>query len=275
MRVGKQPDEQLLGALRAEGLDTVEGAFAYAAGEELVKPDLGNRSRTRLFLTDQTGKRHELYLKRYGSEKLRERLRRWWTYGPRRSPAAVEMDNIETLHSAALTNMRAVICGEHRGVLGFRRSYVIVTAATGMKLEECISGFLDRNAENPAAPEELAAALGRLLRNLHATGCVHRDLYAAHIFLQESGEGIALSLIDLGRVFAPRWRRRRWRIKDLAQLKYSMPRRRWTHEYWDLFLRSYLESCDDNVLRLWNRAISRKVAMMRFRHRRKIKVGES
>ncbi len=268
-------DEQLLGALRAERLDSVEGVFAYTAGEDLVKPDLGNRSRTRLFLTDRTGKRHELYLKRYGPEKLRERLRRWWTYGSRRSPAAIEMDNIETLHAAALTNMQAVICGEQRGILGFKRSYVLVTAAAGLKLEECICELLDRNAENPDALQELTVALGRLLRNLHATECVHRDLYTAHIFLEESGEGIALSLIDLGRVFAPKWRHRRWRIKDLAQLKYSMPRRRWTEKCWNLFMRTYLGDCDDKVLRRWNRAISRKVALMRFRHRKRTKANES
>ena len=68
-------NEALLEALRRERLDTTEGAFAYAGGEDMNKPDLGHRRRTRISLADGTGRTHELYLKRYGPEKLSEKLK--------------------------------------------------------------------------------------------------------------------------------------------------------------------------------------------------------
>lgn len=58
-----------------------------------------------------------------------------------------------------------------------------------------------------------------LVRRLHAAGLVFRDLYANH--LQVSGTAVVL--LDVERVFRPRWRRRRWLVKDLAGLLASVP----------------------------------------------------
>ena len=59
-------DADLRQAVEAAGLGTTQGAFAYAGGQELAKPNLRARRRTRLTLTDSQGRTHELYLKRYG-----------------------------------------------------------------------------------------------------------------------------------------------------------------------------------------------------------------
>jgi len=268
VRVGTNVSPELLDALRREGLDSVEGAFAYSGGQDLLKAGLGHRRRTRLKITDKTGREHELYLKRYEREGLWARLRRWWTYGLRTSPAGVEFDNIEALQAAGVPTMQAVICGQQWGCLDARRSYLIVTAVPGRKLEQCMAEFLDRNAENPEAIRGFTVALGRLVARLHAAGYVHRDLYSAHVFLDERHGSTELYLIDLARVFAPRFRRMRWWIKDLAQVKYSMPQRRWVEGYWGLFLREYLGRDGDWAAQAVNRRIDRKVALMRFRRRR-------
>jgi hypothetical protein len=100
---------------------------------------------------------------------------------------------------------------------------------------------------------------------------VHRDLYASHIFADRRGGRTDLYLIDLARVFRPRWRLRRWRVKDLAQLKYSMPQT-WTAACWDEFLGQYLRrlSIDaDRRQACWQRAIDRKVARMKDRSSRR------
>src|SRR6185436_18432553 len=66
----------------------------------------------------------------------------------------------------------------------------------------------------------------------HGQGFVHRDLYLSHGFLdpvvieteeQGSPREPAFSLIDLQRVFKPKWYCRRWVIKDLAALNISTP----------------------------------------------------
>jgi hypothetical protein len=75
-----------------------------------------------------------------------------------------------------------------------------------------------------------------LLRQLHAAGWVFRDMYWNHVFLEpgeashaDSGAGREqaqtnrLWLIDVERAFRPRFRRRRWIVKDLAGLLSSTP----------------------------------------------------
>ncbi|MCK4601952.1 MAG: hypothetical protein KAU28_05770, partial [Phycisphaerae bacterium] len=137
MSVAGEVDNALLNALRREGLDTLERAFAYRGGEDLSKANLGHRRRTRLKLADENGRIHELYLKRYGRESLMGRLRRWVTYGRRCSPANVEFENIRAIRQFATWTMEAVMFGEEHGLLGPKRSYIVVTAVPGEALERC------------------------------------------------------------------------------------------------------------------------------------------
>jgi len=259
-----QLDPNLAGALRQAGLDSVDGAFAWQGGTDLDKPGLGSRRRTRLDLTGDDGATHELYLKRYGREPLNQRIRRLLTYG-RRSPARVEFDNVRAAGAAGVPTMGAVACGEQMGLLTARRSFVIVTAVPGDALERCGEAYL---AGDPARGGALAEALGDLVGAFHAGGWVHRDLYAAHIFLHEVPDAPDLYLIDLARVFAPRWRRFSWRVKDLAQLKYSMPPA-WVDAHWGAFRSRYVAHVPAAGDSRTARAVDRKVAEMRRRDARR------
>lgn len=62
-----------------------------------------------------------------------------------------------------------------------------------------------------------------LVRRLHARGWVHRDLNCAHLFAVDLVGGGEPSLIDVERVMQPKWRWRRWVVKDLASLLASCP----------------------------------------------------
>lgn len=261
-----QGDADLARALAEAGLDSVEGAFAWQGGADLDKPGLGVRRRTRLALTDATGCQHELYLKRYGRQSLGQRVRHLLTYG-RRSPGRTEFDNVRAAAGAGVTAMCAVACGDRMGLLTARRSFVIVTAVPGDAVERCGEAFL---AGGAGCGGELADKLADLVSTLHAAGWVHRDLYAAHVFLHEGPGGAELFLIDLARMFAPRWRRFRWRVKDLAQLKYSMPPS-WVAEHWDAFLRRYLSDAPAGRARRYARAVDRKVLEMHRRDDRRQK----
>jgi len=254
----------LAGALGEAHLDCVEGAFAWQGGTDLDKPGLGVRRRTRLFLTDAAGREHGLYLKRYGREPLGQRIRRLVTYG-RRSPARVESDNIRAAGEAGVPTMRAVAWGEQMGLLSARRSYLIVTAVPGDALERCAGAYLAGGAGRGAA---LAETLADLVRTFHQAGWVHRDLYASHVFLHEAPDGAELYLIDLARMFAPRRRRFRWRVKDLAQLKYSMPPD-WVAEHWPAFWTRYVAGSTSAQAETCARAVDRKVDRMRRRDARR------
>lgn len=265
--VRANPEEAAL--LKREGLDTVAGAFAHAGSEELSKPDLGVRRRIRLRLTDHAGRDVTWYLKRYDPEPWRVRLAKRLTRRRPDSPARREALNIGMLAAAGLPTMRALAMGEELDALGPRRSYLVVSAVPGEALERCFDGFLDRSAGDEAAMEAFNAALVELACKLHSAGLVHRDFYTSHIFLDETPGGPRLYVIDLARVFAPRRRWFRWRVKDLAQLKYSMPAR-WVRPHWEPFLAAYLARMGVSAAAgRWAAAIERKVVSMRRRQRRR------
>lgn len=253
--------EALREALEREGLLSVGGAFAYAGGQDLTKPGLGHRQRWRIVLTDSAGRRRELFMKRYGREPLLWRARRRWTYGRKRSPAGVELDNIVAAAAAGVPTIAEAACGAEVDRWGVRRSFIILAAVPGEALEQCAEGFLARRAGEAEQVAEFTRRLAHLVRRLHGAGFVHRDLYNCHVFLHELPDDYELRLIDLARAFRPRWRRFRWRVKDLAQLKYSMPAE-WARAQWQLFLRQYLPEADASALRRWGRAIDRKVAFI-------------
>jgi len=260
--------EALPPALRAKGLDTIDGAFAYQGGEDLVKTHLGTRRRTRVHVTDAEGRTRPLYLKRYGPERWAARLRRRWTYGRWCSPAAVELANIRAARQAGLPTMQEVLFAEEPVSLSRGgRSFLIVTAVPGDALERSLEGFLARHEADDAAAR-LTRRLADCVRKLHAAGYAHRDLYSSHIFLHEHQGDLELYLIDLARMFSPRWRRFRWRVKDLAQIKHSMPAA-WVAGHWEAFLSAYCKGGDRAAIRRYNRAIDRKAAAIRRHSLRK------
>jgi tRNA A-37 threonylcarbamoyl transferase component Bud32 len=258
-------DALLQAALGQAGLCSVEGAFGYAGGEDLSKPNLGIRRRTRLTLTDSAGNVRELYLKRYGRPGLGARLPACLRRGGRWSSACAEFDAICAARAAGVPTMEAVAFGQECPWCG-GRSYLVVSAVPGDALERVGEAFFAACAGDREKLALFTAKLAQLVRALHAAGLVHRDLYASHVFLHERGGDFDLYLIDLARVFSPRWRRFRWRVKDLSQLHYSMPAK-WVRQCWTDFLRQYLGGEAD--LDRWQRAIQRKSESIRRRQERK------
>ena len=99
----------------------------------------------------------------------------------------------------------------------------------------------ERAPDGPADDESrvLIETLAPIVRRLHDRGLFYRDLYWNHLFATSLTEG-AIRLIDVERVFRPRWRRRRWIVKDLAGLVSSWPREcRVPDGFWDRFFASY------------------------------------
>jgi tRNA A-37 threonylcarbamoyl transferase component Bud32 len=259
-------------ALAAAGLDTVAGAFAYGGGQDLAKPGLGDRRRTRVELTDPDGRKHVLYLKRYGGgtvPAVRAALRRWLERGRRCSAAAVEFDNIRAARAAGVPTMGPIAYGQEPCPLGAGGSYLLVSAVPGEALERCGEAFLaDHAADGQAAA--LTTEMARLVRTLHDSGYAHRDLYASHVFLDSSGPAgrPALYLIDLARMFRPRCRPLRWFVKDVAQLKFSMPPA-WVAGQWDAFLAEYLPGVSPAARRRFGAAVDRKARSIARRARRR------
>jgi hypothetical protein len=87
----------------------------------------------------------------------------------------------------------------------------------------------------------LIVQVAGIARRFHAAGFNHRDFYCCHFLVKETSPGqFDIRLIDLQRVQQRRWLRRRWIVKDLAQLASMSPDDRIGCREKILFLRTYL-----------------------------------
>ena len=147
-----------------------------------------------------------------------------------------------------------------------RRSALVLERVPGRPMDALLrEAILGNEAE--AAICYCVDVVAPLVRRLHDHGLFHRDLYWNHLF----APGFAAPtgdpyLIDVGRVLRPRWRRVRWRVKDLAGLLASMPAG-YSRSTALRFLRRYLADAS-HAWRPMARAVARKAARIR-QHRPK------
>jgi hypothetical protein len=247
------------------GLVNFDAVMSHAQGR-LVRT-LPDRENWRLEFASQ-GRRRVLFLKKHRSRSALMRLCSWLSLGSR-TPGRTEAENVAALQAAGIESMRVVAFGEQ----------VRAGAAESFFMTEELHGFtqLDhflRQRFVPAAERTrgendlavLATAVADVAQRFHAAGFNHRDFYCCHLFIQESSGGrFAVRLIDLQRVERRRCLRRRWIVKDLAQLAYSAPRERVTATVRMRFIKRYLgvERLTPADKRFVRRILRRQQAMQR------------
>ena len=103
-----------------------------------------------------------------------------------------------------------------------RRSLLVTAAVPGRSLDAwaCDAAREGWLAQLSGYACRLVAAA---VRRLHDGGLVHRDLNCAHLFVEDPRRDSPPSLLDVERMFRPKWRFRRWIVKDLASLLASVP----------------------------------------------------
>ena len=259
-----------VGLLQGAGLADYASIITTAKGRVLTKPGLGDRQRIRLNLPAENGTVHTIYLKRYADPRTAEE----------------EWLALQAVRAAGVPTMEPVAMGA-----GDAGGFVMVSGVPGEALERCLGDLLARRGRDAVAMTALARALGRLAGQLHAARLAHRDFYTSHIFLDEldrllepvvfpephqekaAAAWCALYLIDLARVFRPRWRQWRWRVKDLAQLKFSLPAE-WTFEYWPAVMDAYGQTLGRHVPARAAPAIQRRVVAMRREQARRVRLAK-
>ena len=237
----------------AAGLSRIEDFFA-ASGHVLSKPGWGKRYRARLELKIN-GQTVFVFLKRYQGETGRNLLQRRFEDGEPTAIAIREVRVAAALEKMGITTFKPLAWG-WQGSWGTRqKSFLVMSQVPGISMER----WLEKTtiATTPAdwqKKKALVKEVALLARKFHGAGWFHRDFYLCHIFISEAGGNSQFALVDLARVFRPRWRIERWRIKDLAQLNYSASpkdfsrpmRLRFAHDYFGI---ERLTAWDKKVIR--------------------------
>jgi hypothetical protein len=203
--------------LRAHGLDSFERVMAWRGGS--IARSFPGRVTVRLELPLPAGGRGAFYLKRYGRDYLssgRLALRALRLPGGE-DEAMREWEALRALRAAGFRTAASVAVGADVTLGIVTRSFVMTAE---------IKGVVPAHhwLRTAPAPERRQAAVevAELTERFHRSGFVHQDYYLSHILIAPGAAGKrALFLIDLQRVFRPRVFRRRWIVKDLAQLGYS------------------------------------------------------
>ena len=214
--------------LQEHGIGSFRKLFQYEGGVRLDKPGLGRRERIRVQLAGTDGRPVTLYLKRYRRPGLWDQWRRILTCRADHSAAWWEWQQVRRLRRVGIPTPTPVAFGEKMGGWREKCSFIVLASAPGESLERWVPRNLTdgQAAISVDCKRDLVRAMAVQVRTLHQAGFCHRDLYLSHVFVDMADPSTPrLTLIDLQRVFHPRWRKRRWRVKDLASLHFSCPLR--------------------------------------------------
>jgi lipopolysaccharide core heptose(I) kinase len=171
-----------------------------------------------------------LYLKKHHVWSWVGKLRALLGIRPAPTPAQIEAKNVAALSAQGIAVMRLIAYGERLRSNGLQESFVISEELENyselhhyLRRRYALSP-LGRRSDRDRDLMRLVGDIARIVRRLHEAGYNHRDLYCCHFFVQDKAPAEReIRLIDLQRVQRRRWFRRRWLVKDLAQLAWSAP----------------------------------------------------
>jgi heptose I phosphotransferase len=167
--------------------------------------------------------------------------------------------------------MDLIAYGEQLHRNGRLESFVLTEELTGYTpldhlLPKRFPTISHRRGKRDRHLQALIAHVASIARRFHQAGYNHRDFYCGHFFIKEELPGrFDIKLIDLQRVQHRRHFRRRWIIKDLAQLAWSASRDHISCTDRMAFMRHYLgvprlRPCDKRLIRA---VLARQVRMER------------
>jgi hypothetical protein len=213
-------EPRFLRLLERAGLTTLEGVWSLQGGEMVTRHR--DRSVVRVELPDEEGRR-TFFVKRLSGARPKHLLEDFLSMERTVSKCFREWNYAQLLGRDGLRAPQMVAAGEARlGPLPLE-SFLIVEALGGSRdLHE----YLVELAREPSAvrsKRELISALARAVARMHASGLVHQDLYAKHIFVRRKGGGFDINVVDLQRM--RRTRRESLAVKDLAALNVTLPGR--------------------------------------------------
>lgn len=191
-----------------------------------------------------------------------------------------EHDACRHLERAGVAAPRVAAFGERGGNPARRFSFVVLDALEDRIDLETLSA--DWAARPPTGLEKrrLVMAVAAFVRDLHAAGVVHRDLYICHLLADRaalSRAEVRLAVLDLHRAQIHRRIPVRWRRRDLAALLYSTLELPLSRRAWLRFVRVYRGRPLRDVWRtegaFWNAVYRRALTLYRKGARKGLVTG--
>ncbi len=230
--------------LRAAGLDSLEAVMASSQGRCMRA--LADRENWRLELTRPGSQSRGIFLKKHHVRTWTSRVRALIGSHPGESAGRVEAENVGRLRAIGIESMRIAAWGERLYGDGRLESFLMTEELDGyLPLEEFLAERFPplETAASATRDRDLLRLIDQVAdvaRRFHLGGYNHRDFYCCHFFVKESPGGrFEIRLIDLQRVQHRVRFRRRWLVKDLAQLSYSASRRWIKSTHRVAFMRRY------------------------------------
>ncbi|MBN1974287.1 MAG: hypothetical protein JW787_11650 [Sedimentisphaerales bacterium] len=209
-------------SFRKLGLTSIESVFAFDTAKNLTKKNLAS-FRSRLQFEISSPRSTTLFLKRYDNPPITVQLKNWFSGRGRKSLGFLEYETSEKLRRAGINTPKTIAYGQQWNSIFEKRSFFITekipdAEAIERKLPDCFQG--KPAPENLRLRRKFISNLAKFIKKFHETNYRHRDLYLSHIFYSNKDD---FYLIDLARAFRPFILKRRFQIKDIAQLYYSAP----------------------------------------------------
>ena len=184
--------------------------FMFSSRENSFR-DVAGRLTVGIDLDDKDSKQR-VYLKRHWTLKKSKSL------GPHKE-ALSEWNNINALKKAKINVPDAMAVG-HGFINGRSVGFIMMKEVPGKPADDFIKEDL-LPAKVFKKRISFTEDLALFASEFHELGYNHRDFYLCHTFVDSSKLSIQLNLIDLQRVQKRKHFRKRWIIKDLAQMAYS------------------------------------------------------
>ena len=212
--------------LKENGLDDFDAIMKFDSGE-VVKQKSKYRSTMRLNLPGKEG-RGVVYLKRYRFFFISEFLKNCFLFF-RTYSATHEWRTILKFKAVNLPTMIPIAVGMRWKIPFWNESFLITqeipqTKTLEKELKNHFSSPLDsvRLKQKRGLIEKLAA----LTQKMHAEGFNHQDFYLCHILVNlNNADDPIFFIADLHRVKKKREIKKTWKVKDLAALNYSTPKK--------------------------------------------------
>jgi heptose I phosphotransferase len=236
-------DREFQAAFEQAGLGSFDAVMAGSDGH--CWRAFRDRENWRLELPGPYGRCVRAHLKKHHVRSVRTWLSARLRLTPAMSAAECEARNAARLTRDGIDVMRLIAYGSKAHRDGLLESFIIAEELEGYReipdlLRQRFPTTAIQTPRRDRDLDELIRTVADVARRFHTAGYNHRDFYCGHFFVREPAPGrFEIRLIDLQRVQHRRRWRRRWVVKDLAQLAWSLPGERISCTQRMAFMRRY------------------------------------